>query len=110
MKGSWYEGVNLVVDGTNPDNKYEVKYYNDKGFVGVKRDNKYGSDSETRVRCCTWKVQETGLKTVGDDYDFLVDKGWEPKPNNHHVSIHIDTNTDSEITKRVEEAIVFLNL
>jgi hypothetical protein len=105
--------VQVVIPGTFEGNFYKVAYANDKGCVGVKKDNYLGSDDEVRVRCILWSVQN-GIET-GGDYFFLLDKGWEEKKDNHHTSIYIcnmDDETDykSEVEKRIEEAIVFLNM
>ena len=103
--------IDMIIPGTNPGNKYKVLFANEKGVVGVKRDSRFGSDSETRVRCITLKVLDANNTSVGDDYDFLTKKKWESKPCNHHVSIQINESgaaRESVIAKRVKEATEFI--
>jgi len=105
------------IHGTDPIHPYEIAYINDKGVVAVKSPNDFGGESTDRIRCITWDVL-TGV-SGGDDYDELLDQGWEKKSGNHHTSVRAtsgicptcgaDLDSAGDTDKRVEQAIEFLN-
>lgn len=106
------------IHGTDPTHPYEVVFINGNGIVGVKSPIENGGEETHRVRCILWTVL-TEEKT-GGNYESLIFKGWERKPNDTHVSVRlhkgevcdkcgsVDTDAGVELYSRVDEAIAFL--
>ena len=132
MKDTTYKGLifsdgagRKCIHGTDPTHPYVVVFVNDRGVVGVKSPSEYGGEATTRVRCITWDVLTGDL--ANDDYDALIEQGWERKAGETHTSVRLGTGTtvceccgqaisldedydpDYELEDRIQEAIAFLD-
>ena len=103
------------IHGTDPTHPYVVQFLNGAGVVGVKSPEENGGEDTDRIRVITWDVL-TGA-TAGDDYDALINLGWESKPEDHHVSVRAIAGTcptcgastkGKDTSYRVAQAISFL--
>ena len=110
------------IHGTDPTHPYTVEFVNEKGVVGVKRPDEFGGEPpNTRIRCITWDVLTGELES--DDYEELLDQGWEKKPGDTHTSVLVgsrdvceccgqvleDSDDDeAALDERIQEAIDFL--